>query len=99
MRSLFGVLPRASRWSGLAYSLIPGLGHFAVGRPARGRPFLLATVGCGLAGLVIGITGLILLVEAGLPTLPILAVAAALLVLPLVLVVAAGLDILFLRLS
>ena len=95
---LAGRLP-ASRWAALLLSVVPGLGHVAVGRPSRGRPFLLAAMASGLAGLVLGIAGVILLVEGGLPTLPLLAVAAALVCLPLGLVVAAGLDLLFLKLS
>lgn len=90
---------QSSRWSGLLYSLIPGLGHFALGRPARGRPFLLASVASGLSGLVIGIAGLILLVEGGIPTLPILALGAALVIFPVALVLLSALDLLFLRLS
>lgn len=38
--SLFRGLPRTSRAVGLVLSLIPGLGHFALGRPGRGRPYL-----------------------------------------------------------
>ncbi len=97
--SLFEGLPRASRWAGLLYSLIPGLGHFALGRPARGRPFLLAAIVAGLSGLVIEITGLILLVEGGVPTVPLLALGAALLLFPLGLVIASALDLLFISSS
>jgi hypothetical protein len=94
--SLFAGVRSASRWSGLLYSLIPGLGHFALGRPARGRPFLIAAVVSGLSGLVIGIAGLILLVEGGIPTLPILALGAALVIFPVALVLLSALDLLFL---
>lgn len=96
--SLFERFPRRSRWWGLLYTLIPGLGHFALGRPARGKPFLSAAVASGLSGLVIGIAGLILLVEGAVPTLPLLALGAALLLFPLVLVLVSALDLLFLRL-
>lgn len=97
VESLFVSGSPSSRWSAALYSLIPGLGHFAVGRPARGRPFLLAAVVSGLSGLVIGIAGLILLVEGGVPALPLLVLGATLVVLPLVLVVLAALDLLFFR--
>jgi hypothetical protein len=89
----------ASRGAGLFYSLVPGLGHFAVGRPGRGKPFLLAALAAGLSGLVIAIVALILLVEGGVPTLPLLSAGAVLVLLPLVLVVLSALDVLLLKRS
>lgn len=86
----------ASTGAGFLYSLVPGLGHFAVGRPGRGRPFLLAALAAGLSGLIITIVALILLVEAGIPTLPLLAAGAVLVLFPLVLVVASAVDVLLL---
>ena len=94
LTSLFTGLP-PSLASALLYCVVPGLGHFALGLPARGRPFLLAAVTAGLAGLLIGIAGLILLVEGGLPTLPALILGATLVLLPIVLVPLAALDLLY----
>jgi hypothetical protein len=85
-----------SRRAGVLYSLVPGLGHFAVGNPGRGKPFLLAAVAAGLSGLVIAVVALILLVEAGIPTLPLLVAGVALVLFPLVLVLLSALDVLFL---
>lgn len=99
LSALFAGLPPAPQGTGLLYNLIPGLGHFALGRPTRGRPFLLAAIASGLSGLVILVTGLILLVEGGMRTLPLLALGAGLLFLPLLLVLAAAFDLLFLPLS
>lgn len=96
LTDLFKDLPSRSRYALLLYNLVPGVGHFALGRPARGRPFLLAAVASGLSGLMIGIAALILLVEGGMPTLPVMILAAALLLFPFVLVVASALDLLFL---
>lgn len=95
--SLSAGLPRASGRMGLLYNVIPGLGHFALGRPDRGRLFLFTAVASGLSGLVILIVGLILLVEGGIPTLPLLALGAGLLFFPLLLVLAAAFDMLFLQ--
>lgn len=99
LTSLFSGLPSPSFSAALLYCVVPGLGHFAIGLPARGRPFLLAAVTAGLAGLLIGIGGLILLVEGGLPTLPALILGAALVLLPVVLVPLAALDLLYARSS
>jgi len=98
LTALFSGLP-PSLASALLSCVVPGLGHVALGLPARGRPFLLAAVTAGLAGLLIGIAGMLLLVEGGLPTLPVLVLGAALLLLPVVLVPLAALDLLYARSS
>lgn len=87
----------ASRGASVFYSLVPGLGYFAVGHAGRGRLFLLAALAAGLSGLVITIVALILLVEGGVPTLPLLSGGAALVLLPLVLVGLSALDVLPLK--
>jgi hypothetical protein len=89
--------PSAPRGAGVFYSLVPGLGHFAVGRAGRGKPFLLAALAAGLSGLVIIIVALILLVEGGVPTLPLLSAGAALVLFPILLVVLSALDVLLLK--
>lgn len=99
LTSLFSGLSPPSFSVALLYCVVPGLGHFALELPGRGRLFLLAAVSAGLVGLLIGIAGLILLVEGGIPTLPALVLGAALILLPVVLVPLAALDLLYARSS
>lgn len=94
---LFRDLPRSSLTVGVVLSLIPGLGHFALGRPGRGRPYLLATVASGLTGLVLLVVGIILLVEGGVPTLPLLVAGGVLLLVPALLAVISAIDLLVTR--
>ncbi|HET7874248.1 MAG TPA: hypothetical protein VFN71_01885 [Methylomirabilota bacterium] len=93
---LFGADPVPWR-TALFLSLVPGLGHFALGQQKRGRPYLLWTLGSGVAGLGLFLVALIVLVEGGVLSLPLLSLGAALLLFPLVLVVASALDIVFVK--
>lgn len=82
---------RSRAWAAL-YSLAPGVGHYYLGNPRRGRVYLSLTLGCALAGLLTGLLGLILLVESGVPMIPLLGAGLALLLLPGPLVLIAALD-------
>lgn len=81
----------------LAYSLVPGLGHYYLGRPQRGATFLLVAVELALAALCVVIAGLILVWEARANFEPYLVLTVIVLLSPLVLVVASLLDVLALR--
>jgi len=94
---LFRDLPSSSLTVAVILSLIPGLGHFAPGRPGRGRSYLLATITSGLTGLVFVVVGIILLVEGGVPTLPLLLAGGVLILVPTLLAVISAIDLLFAR--
>ena len=81
----------------LAYSLVPGLGHYYLGRPQRGAGFMLVTVELALAALCAIIAGLILVWEARARFDPFFDLAVIILLSPLVLVLASIVDVLALR--
>lgn len=84
-------LPRA-----LLASFAPGMGHLYIGQTLRGTRFLKVALGLFVLGFVIGISALILLVEANLATLPLVIAAGILLLSPGFLALISAMDLLIL---